>query len=1207
MIQAVETALNPSTAQQQRIEAYEFIEQFKASSPLCVPVGLLLYDRQNAAVVRHTGLQLLEHAVKFNWNSMNLDDQARLKGISLHLLAQGSGSLPDEPLHIKEALSRLVVEITKREWPQKWGSLLPDLNSICALGDVQTEVVLMILLRLAEDVISMDSNLQANRKKQITQELHLHMEGLFTFFIDTLQKNTAKFRTLKSQIESGDVSCQTQAAVHQRLAEQTLLTLTGYLDWVKFGVLYSQDCIILQMLCLLLEEDSLKIPSCECLLIIASRKGRQEQRIPMLKLFSEDAMSVMLSAAQKSITAQFDERQYLFLKRLCQVLVALGEVQLFHLWNSDNSKEKPPNFRQYLEALIAFSKHESLTLPHLTNGLWLTFLRNPVIAKDKTFRAIFPSLLEIAKAKLFKVGDPDEGDSPGSVFNREDFNSEREFTSVNGQVRGETMDIIRQITLVLPVDTFLFGADWLLQRATQTPAADVEMSAVETEKVIHEWDGLTRYLDAVMSRFFRVHNHEEIIQSQVTFRETPVSFIELVRKCIQSIMEVDSKVPDILSSVTDAIQALYPFLIYNKDLVMEVLKKMFTVVLFNTTGDPKGPWSPDVLHARRHACGAIIKICKEFGELLVPVFDALKQHVLSLFVGELVTVKDRCTLTEALVIASNKLSRGKQNEFLIELLTPIREMWLGDKIQGAISSPQGFLLFIGMDQDPASYFQNDELRGRRFQVMLCVTTIMAVVRSCALLNSVLKSQTATSEGLSIGSMPNGTPYVHNPCAPHVLPLLGNIMLLANCLNSVYDPAVHSVMFPAYTAAALEMHDLDTSAIYVLPQFQDREKGDVAPVQNPIIATKSFLYHLADQCYHTMGYSASCLGHDFYSIPGLAQLLIDNVIKSLQYVPNYRLRFVLRNFSKLFILHCPECDYQNVMIPVLSPFFCFMLQHLEGQWQIVRQHQAEKTAAINEEDDMESKEIIEDQLVSIISKDYLDIFTLACIVNRDYNSSSSTRMEVTEEEELKGLDPYNARLGSLGLLLLRTESVNMQMLCTVFACMTWSDSAVCHKAARLAMSFIREVVTICREAGSRIADSVVEQLFSQVLKGLHVHGKGSTETYLTYIGQNMYELLRPQYSSLQQILLQSNCSLEDLHVFEASCFEGREVPERRRKELFRKLVSGVVGKHVGELFKNEITIKDLPPIKIQVKPEPKGTDDLTGLTELFDPSRSSEVA
>jgi len=381
----------------------QFIEQFKASSPLCVPVALALYDRQNAPVIRHTGLQLLEHTVKFNWNTMSTNEQAKLKGISLHLLAQGSGNLPDEPVHIKEALSRVIVEITKREWPQNWSSLLPDLNSICGLGDVQTEMVLMILLRLAEDVISMDNNLQSNRKKQITQELNIQAQGLFDFFIQTLQTNTTKYRTLKNRIQSGDLSCKAQAAVHQRLAEQTLITLTGYLDWVKHVVLFTQNCIILQMLCLLLEEDSLKIAAVDCLLIIVNRKGKYNERTPLLKLFSEDAMGIMLSAAQKSITAEFEARQYLFLKRLCQVLVTLGEVQLFHLWNKNYPKEKPPNFKQYLEALIAFAKHDSLTLPHLTNTLWLTFLRNPVIAKDKTFQSMFPALLEVAKAKLFKV------------------------------------------------------------------------------------------------------------------------------------------------------------------------------------------------------------------------------------------------------------------------------------------------------------------------------------------------------------------------------------------------------------------------------------------------------------------------------------------------------------------------------------------------------------------------------------------------------------------------------------------------------------------------------------------------------------------------------------------------------------------------------------------------------------------------------------
>ena len=67
--------------------------------------------------------------------------------------------------------------------------------------------------------------------------------------------------------------------MHLRLAEQTLKTLAGYLDWVKFGVVFSQNCIILQMLCLLLEDDSLKIPAAECLLIIVSRKVQNHTSI----------------------------------------------------------------------------------------------------------------------------------------------------------------------------------------------------------------------------------------------------------------------------------------------------------------------------------------------------------------------------------------------------------------------------------------------------------------------------------------------------------------------------------------------------------------------------------------------------------------------------------------------------------------------------------------------------------------------------------------------------------------------------------------------------------------------------------------------------------------------------------------------------------------------------------------------------------------
>ena len=36
------------------------------------------------------------------------------------------------------------------------------------------------------------------------------------------------------------------------------------------------------------------------------------------------------------------------------------------------------------------------------------------------------------------------------------------------------MDIIRHLTILHPVATFLYGADWLLQRVSQTPAPDVK-------------------------------------------------------------------------------------------------------------------------------------------------------------------------------------------------------------------------------------------------------------------------------------------------------------------------------------------------------------------------------------------------------------------------------------------------------------------------------------------------------------------------------------------------------------------------------------------------------------------------------------------------------------------------------------------------------------------------------------------------------------
>ena len=56
------------------------------------------------------------------------------------------------------------------------------------------------------------------------------------------------------------------------LAESSLTTLSGYVEWVNIKFLVQDDAILLQTLCLLLQEDELRLKAAECLEAIAGRK-----------------------------------------------------------------------------------------------------------------------------------------------------------------------------------------------------------------------------------------------------------------------------------------------------------------------------------------------------------------------------------------------------------------------------------------------------------------------------------------------------------------------------------------------------------------------------------------------------------------------------------------------------------------------------------------------------------------------------------------------------------------------------------------------------------------------------------------------------------------------------------------------------------------------------------------------------------------------
>lgn len=80
LARAVELTMSASASQIARHEAYTACERFKETSPLCAQAGLYLAAaEQYSTIVRHFGLQLMEHTVKYRWNHISQQEKVFIK------------------------------------------------------------------------------------------------------------------------------------------------------------------------------------------------------------------------------------------------------------------------------------------------------------------------------------------------------------------------------------------------------------------------------------------------------------------------------------------------------------------------------------------------------------------------------------------------------------------------------------------------------------------------------------------------------------------------------------------------------------------------------------------------------------------------------------------------------------------------------------------------------------------------------------------------------------------------------------------------------------------------------------------------------------------------------------------------------------------------------------------------------------------------
>uniref|UniRef100_A0A673BPE2 Importin N-terminal domain-containing protein n=1 Tax=Sphaeramia orbicularis TaxID=375764 RepID=A0A673BPE2_9TELE len=1127
LVKAVNVIMDAETSQIYRLEALKFCEEFKETSSLCVPCGLKLADKGHSAVVRHFGLQVLEHVIKFRWNNMQQQEKVQLKECAMQLLSNGTHSILEEESHIKDVLSRITVEMIKREWPQHWPDMLKEMEALTSQGESQTELVMLILLRLAEDVITFQT-LPTQRRRDIQQTLTQNMDSVFSFMMAILHT------ILESTLGNKHLHFYT-ARAHCRVAVAALNTLAGYIDWVSLVHITNNNCQLLEMLCLLLSEPELQLEAAECLLIAISRKGKLEDRKPFMLLFDDVAIHYILSAAH-----------------ICQ--------------------------HKYMEALLAFTTHSSQFLKSSTLATWGALFRHETLSKDSVVVEKAVQYLRACMTNLVKIGFPSRNNNPSCMYSCVDFDSDEDFNSFFNAFRAQQGEVLRIACRIVPLEAFQIAAEWLqYQIASPIDTGDTTSKTAEglcsiLSPSVVQWDAMTIFMECMVGQIFKSLEEEKLP-------------IDQSMELLQAVLNYETKDPLILSCVLTNVSALFPFVIHRTHFLPQVLYKLFQAITFEieTGQDIKAPRTRAVKNVRRHACSSIIKICRDYPEFILPCFDMFYNHVKKLFSSNAtLTHLEKSSLMEALVLISNQFKDfAKQKAFLDELLASVVAEWTSDEMKNVLWDPAVFLSFVGADQVVLEQSkETDTASLNRARLSFHLYAMLGVVKRARWPADL---EEAKAGGFVVGYTSAGAPIYRNPCTAQFLASLPNLLALIRTQNRLFMPENMSRLSETFSRAH-EMTDMEKNMVLGLTQPL-LDIHDTPVYKTNLERMQGFFTTLYDNCFHVLGNAGVCLQRDFYTIDGLAEEITGSAFCPLSIVFAFSLT-CSRVFVKQLVQSCPQEYYDSLLCPLLGPLFTYMMQVRIYKVYIVCQ------------DSQVTQEMLEEQLVRLLARDVLDL--LSKFVTLCFRMIEGREDMMMDSVQAVSPAQPTEELTELGKCLMKHENIYMTLLTLSFTSVSWKDTTNCHRTASVVCwTLLRQVP---HSIGNLLPEAVT-WFFTSVLRGLQMHGQHEVCNFaLSQLAMLIYENLRPRYTELRAVMIQiPNINTEALDQFDHRLMDpsAQKVGEKKRKDQFRKLIAGTVGKALCQQFRKEVHIRNLPSLFKKPKPDKDILNSETlGLAALF---------
>ncbi|RLN88867.1 hypothetical protein BBJ28_00007309 [Nothophytophthora sp. Chile5] len=1008
---AVQVSHSPLASAAERQAAYAFCEEFKSRTD-CASYAVAIYrnpgggDALELHTRRHFALHVLEHFVLTRWRSLPLEDQIRIRSELVELLLRTNGATEDEPGFVREKKVALLAQIAKRQFPQRWPELMPELLQIWGSGaPQQVELVLMILRSLAEDCVSSSFNtsIPPARRKEILQGLNVCLPQLFPVVYQELEKQYALYRAPSTAAE--------QKTRSQRLIHAALDMLKEFLEWMPLERPVEPSTNLILVAVLLLDDREFRVAGAECLEVFMTRGFGKESRGIMLHSISqiiEKVETLDLTALEPDL-----ESNLLFHKKVNDLLVTWGTCQLDLLLQDGPGAQEMALLHRILQNLSRLFAHPSLILTETQIILWLTVLKNKTILKqdDAFLAAILAQLRQVSFDKYFKLNSPERED-PGPhtaacQCSAEEFDDHSEYVAFFGNFRGRLYALIRLLVGLNPTIALQSLQERLMFVLTQFAVGTDHLSADRglctersTSYLYHE--GISSLLDCVVK------------QLPAAAMENPTNHQSL-QAILQMLLNFDSPDPMLKFRQLLVLASFAKYYALDGSTLTSVFEILFANINFVLPGeDIHGQMSSESINVRRRALSSLVSICQAIPAHILPVLPVLCSKAQELFAGDRVTDTEGVMLYEMLVLVSNSMAnRDERVQFVQQIVQEPLALWTSPDMTKLVSSPQSIVAAIEAAASDA------DSRRLLSMVIKTMTTLYGIAKRAG---AVAPKNTEEADAFTA-------------TWPHLLP---NLLSLIRSLHALQQPEMKQQILKTSTACWLLSVSVDEIA-QLLGGKNQLEEEQVAKLP---VASKWAKWHknVRDISYHLMGVAVGQAS--FYTNPQVASLLQSSLLSDLDLMEHRHLKGALAYVYLPFLKNCPRELYPSLLEPVLSTLFGHFAQRAASTFQRSAadgsgQESPWSALVVGIED--AKQEIAREKMLMDLTRQIIDFVEYAIDPKTVVGSDTDNPKHVTSLEDAELRD----------YILLQSPSLSFAIGAILVQVICWKDTLSCRKAVLLA--------------------------------------------------------------------------------------------------------------------------------------------------------------